>query len=194
MNENAEWIVKNLRRIAADNHRCFGCGQEHNCSIHGCAIIKEAAAWIERRAEQMEELRQALADSEAARTDLGKRVAALGADNARLAESYDTMANDLLTRTKQLRTCQEQLEAAKKERNNAADRAVVLEHRLDAVLADCKRAFIEEPCEYCGNYREPELYYPADLDCEKCEHADCPCRSCQDYDKWIWRGTGGMNG
>lgn len=110
MNGNAERIVKNLRRIAADNDRCFGCGQEHNCSIHGCAIIKEAAAWIERRAEQMEELRQALADSEAARTDLGKRIAALGADNARLAESYDTMASDLQTRTRQLRTCQEQLE------------------------------------------------------------------------------------
>lgn len=177
MNGNAERIVKNLRRMAADNDRCFGCGQEHNCSIHGCAIIKEAAAWIERRAEQLEELRQALADSEAARTDLGKRVAALGADNARLAESYDTMASDLQTRTRQLRTCQEHLE-----------------HKLDAVFADCKRAFIGEPCEYCGNYREPELCYPADLDCKKCEHADCPCRSCRDYDKWIWRGTEGMNG
>lgn len=32
-----------LRRIAIEaNHRCFGCGFEHNCSLHGCAIIREA--------------------------------------------------------------------------------------------------------------------------------------------------------
>lgn len=43
-----EELVQELRRIAADNHRCFGCGYEHNCSIHGCRIIKSAANTIAR--------------------------------------------------------------------------------------------------------------------------------------------------
>ncbi len=26
---------------------CLGCGQEHNCGVHGCAIIREAVAQLE---------------------------------------------------------------------------------------------------------------------------------------------------
>lgn len=29
-----EWVWV-LRRIAVDKHRCFSCGQEHNCSVEG---------------------------------------------------------------------------------------------------------------------------------------------------------------
>ena len=65
---NPESILRDLRRISADNHRCFGCGQEHDCSIHGCAIIREAAALIEG-------LQDNLAASEEARSELGKRLA-----------------------------------------------------------------------------------------------------------------------
>lgn len=36
-------LRRELRRIAIENrHRCFGCGSEHSCGIHGCAIILEA--------------------------------------------------------------------------------------------------------------------------------------------------------
>ncbi len=36
-------LIRELRRIAIDGrHRCFGCGFEHNCGIHVCAIICEA--------------------------------------------------------------------------------------------------------------------------------------------------------
>jgi len=65
---NAESILKDLHRIAVDNHRCFGCGQEHDCSIHGCAIIREAEALIGK-------LQADLSQSEVARSDLGKRLA-----------------------------------------------------------------------------------------------------------------------
>ena len=27
---------------------CMGCGHEHNCGIHGCAIIREAAVRLEK--------------------------------------------------------------------------------------------------------------------------------------------------
>lgn len=37
-------LIAALRRIAVqDRHRCLGCGYEHNCSLHGCQIIKAAA-------------------------------------------------------------------------------------------------------------------------------------------------------
>lgn len=40
---NDEVLRRELRRISIEaNHRCFGCGFEHNCGIHGCAIIREA--------------------------------------------------------------------------------------------------------------------------------------------------------
>ena len=36
--------LRQLRRLAIE-HRpeaCFGCGLEHNCSVHGCAVIRKA--------------------------------------------------------------------------------------------------------------------------------------------------------
>ena len=42
-----EELLRALRRIAVpDEHRCFGCGYEHNCGLHGCAIINAAAERI----------------------------------------------------------------------------------------------------------------------------------------------------
>lgn len=47
---NNDVLRRELRRIAVDpNYSCLGCGFEHNCSIHGCAIIREA---LERLAEK----------------------------------------------------------------------------------------------------------------------------------------------
>ena len=41
-------LVRALRRIwTMDELRCFGCGHEHNCSIHGCTIIRQAVDVIE---------------------------------------------------------------------------------------------------------------------------------------------------
>ena len=37
-------LITALGRIAVqDQHRCLGCGYEHNCGIHGCQIIRAAA-------------------------------------------------------------------------------------------------------------------------------------------------------
>lgn len=36
-------LLHALETTAADNHRCFGCGHEWSCSIHGCAINRAAA-------------------------------------------------------------------------------------------------------------------------------------------------------
>ena len=35
--------------------RCLGCGHEHNCGIHGCALLLEAAERIKRMDKQLRE-------------------------------------------------------------------------------------------------------------------------------------------
>lgn len=42
-----------LRRGSVDAHRCLGCGYEHNCSIHGCQIMKQAADLLEDMQKQV---------------------------------------------------------------------------------------------------------------------------------------------
>ena len=38
-------LLQALRRLKVETGSiaCLGCGHEHNCGIHGCAIIREAA-------------------------------------------------------------------------------------------------------------------------------------------------------
>lgn len=42
-------LVSALRRLCVETGSiaCLGCGLEHGCSVHGCAIIREAADLIE---------------------------------------------------------------------------------------------------------------------------------------------------
>lgn len=42
-------ILNMLKRLAVENRStaCVGCGYEHNCGIHGCAVIKAAMEKIE---------------------------------------------------------------------------------------------------------------------------------------------------
>lgn len=37
-------LIKSLQRLKVETGSiaCLGCGHEHNCGIHGCAIIREA--------------------------------------------------------------------------------------------------------------------------------------------------------
>lgn len=51
-----EVLLKALRRTASDYHRCSGCGYEHNCSLHGCAITRAAAELIEEQTARIAEL------------------------------------------------------------------------------------------------------------------------------------------
>lgn len=41
-------LIKALRRLKVQTGSlaCWGCGHEHNCGIHGCAMIREAAELI----------------------------------------------------------------------------------------------------------------------------------------------------
>ena len=46
---NYEEIVKWLRskKVETGSLLCLGCGHEHNCGIHGCAVMRAAASAME---------------------------------------------------------------------------------------------------------------------------------------------------
>lgn len=52
-------LTAQLRRMSVEtgSYACLGCGYEHNCGIHGCALLRQAAETIERQAAAIEELR-----------------------------------------------------------------------------------------------------------------------------------------
>lgn len=41
-------LLAALRRLKVENGSlvCLGCGYEHNCGMHGCAILREVEAYI----------------------------------------------------------------------------------------------------------------------------------------------------
>lgn len=43
-------LIDALRRMQVETGSlvCLGCGYEHNCGIHGCAVLREAADRLER--------------------------------------------------------------------------------------------------------------------------------------------------
>lgn len=44
-------LIAALRRLKVQTGSlvCLGCGHEHNCGIHGCAILRKTIAWLERK-------------------------------------------------------------------------------------------------------------------------------------------------
>ena len=53
-------LLQALRRLKVETGSiaCLGCGHEHNCDIHGCAIIREAAERIEGLLKKETQLRK----------------------------------------------------------------------------------------------------------------------------------------
>ena len=44
-------LIDSLRwlKVQTGSLACLGCGREHNCGIHGCAILREAIAFVEKK-------------------------------------------------------------------------------------------------------------------------------------------------
>ena len=44
-------LIQALKRMGVQTGGliCLGCGHEHNCGVHGCAVIREAAQRLEER-------------------------------------------------------------------------------------------------------------------------------------------------
>lgn len=43
-------LIAALRRMNVETGSlvCLGCGYEHNCGVHGCAILRKTIAWLEK--------------------------------------------------------------------------------------------------------------------------------------------------
>ena len=43
-------LIASLRRLKVQTGSlvCLGCGYEHNCGIHGCALLRKTIAWLEK--------------------------------------------------------------------------------------------------------------------------------------------------
>lgn len=57
-------IIKALRRMAVNTGtlNCLGCGYEHNCSVHGCRALREAADRLEQLQTENDALFRAAMD------------------------------------------------------------------------------------------------------------------------------------
>lgn len=44
-------LIASLKRLKVQTGSlaCLGCGREHNCGIHGCTILREAIAFVEKK-------------------------------------------------------------------------------------------------------------------------------------------------
>lgn len=44
-------LIASLKRLKVQTGSlaCLGYGREHNCGIHGCAILREAIAFVEKK-------------------------------------------------------------------------------------------------------------------------------------------------
>lgn len=53
-------LTVQLRRMSVETGSlvCLGCGYEHNCGIHGCALLRQAVETIEKQAAAIEDLRE----------------------------------------------------------------------------------------------------------------------------------------
>lgn len=139
-------------KVQTGSLACLGCGHEHNCSTHGCAILRKAETALD-----------ILADSEAARSDLAKRLAAEVQKSAQINEGAAILQ-------KKLTETLEQLAQVKAER--------------DAAVKCLEDAHACETCEHMDTHPECEV------DCLRCKE-DCQCRECRDGSNFKWRGEPG---
>lgn len=46
-----EDLLAALRRLKVQTGSlvCLGCGYEHDCGVHGCAILRKTISWLEQK-------------------------------------------------------------------------------------------------------------------------------------------------
>ena len=59
-------IIKALNRLKVETGSlvCLGCGHEHNCGVHGCAILRETVGLLEKQEKQIQTLKATLSAME----------------------------------------------------------------------------------------------------------------------------------
>lgn len=128
-------------RVETGSLACLGCGREHNCSTHGCQILREAAAQLEHFTAENRALRNALAAKPAKRslyaraTYLREMVKELNAQREKTEAERDA----LLEQIKARRSCLDCKHFDYCEFD-------------DATVIDCMNCVTKNcPCYQCGN-------------------------------------------
>lgn len=59
-------LIKALNRLKVETGSlvCLGCGHEHNCGVHGCAVLRETVGLLEKQERQIQTLKAALSAME----------------------------------------------------------------------------------------------------------------------------------
>ena len=128
-------------RVETGSLACLGCGLEHNCSTHGCQILREAAAQLEHFTAENRALRNALATKPtklslyARATYLREMVKELNAQREKTEAERDA----LLEQIKARRSCLD----CKHFDSCEFDDATVIDC-MNCVTKNC-------PCYRCGN-------------------------------------------
>ena len=128
-------------RVETGSLACLGCGREHNCSTHGCQILREAAAQLEHFTAENRALRNALATKPTKRslyaraTYLREMVKELNAQR----EKAEAERGALLEQIKARRSCLDCKHFDYCEFD-------------DATVIDCMNCVTKNcPCYQCGN-------------------------------------------
>ena len=128
-------------RVETGSLACLGCGREHNCSTHGCQILREAAAQLEHFTAENRALRNALATKPTKRslyaraTYLREMVKELNAQREKTEAERDA----LLEQIKARRSCLDCKHFDYCEFD-------------DATVIDCMNCVTKNcPCYQCGN-------------------------------------------
>lgn len=128
-------------RVETGSLACLGCGHEHNCSTHGCQILREAAAQLEHFTAENRALRNALATKPTKRslyaraTYLREMVKELNAQREKAEAERDA----LLEQIKARRSCLDCKHFDYCEFD-------------DATVIDCMNCVTKNcPCYQCGN-------------------------------------------
>lgn len=132
-------------RVETGSLACLGCGREHNCSTHGCQILREAAAQLEHFTAENRALRNALATKPTKRS--------------------------LYAKVTYLREMVKELNAQREK--TEAERDALLEYAKTMQECEmCKndtfchlREPMEDDCKHCQR--------ASDCPCQKCEENNC---------------------
>lgn len=194
-------LIQALKRIKVQTGGliCLGCGHEHNCGVHGCAVIREAAQRLEEllkyktAIDRMGEFGQLFVEYEGCpRGAMGRMCDATiqeealamdmltDVDMGRWRPVNEDVLQDLLAELKRV-------EAKRKE------------YQLRAAKADMERANIQafvvtEYCPHCE--KEQSILWDAGKDgyeiyCPTCGEKIMLCSVCDEFDTCDWREDSG---
>ena len=118
-------------RVETGSLACFGCGLEHNCSVHGCYVLREAAAQLDHFTSENRALRNASASKPAKR-------------------SRDAIATYLREMVKELNAQREKAEAERDALLGELRKSGCTYCKYATVCVDELSVFGQEDCDRCG--------------------------------------------